>query len=65
MRVSRQMLQEEAHALVNSWVFDHLIIIHHEHNGGGRGFTRVGFWLKQPGKGDEKERSGEYPCQEA
>ncbi len=32
---------------------------------GGLGFTRVGFWLKQPGKGDEKERSGEYPCQEA
>ncbi len=27
--------------------------------------TRVGFWLKQPGKSDEEERSDKYPCQKA
>ena len=45
MHVSGQMLQEEAHALVNGRVFDHLIIIQNEHDGGGmrrRGFPVPG-----------------------
>ncbi len=58
MHVSRQMLQEEAHHLVNSWVFDQLIIIHNEHDGGGRGRAPFQFLEQRCEDGGKRRRLG-------
>src|SRR5260370_8253878 len=58
MHVSRQMLQEEAHHLVNSWVFDQLIIIHNEHEGGGRGRAPFQFLEQRCEDGGKRRRLG-------
>src|SRR6266480_6037175 len=57
MHVSRQMLQEEAHPLVNSSLFDHLIIIQNEHDGGGRG----GGWGDSSSATAVSPKLGAYP----
>src|SRR6266480_5803719 len=58
MHVSRQMLQEEAHPLVNSSLFDHLIIIQNEHDGGGMGGAPFQFLEQRCEDGGKRRRLG-------
>ena len=54
MQVGRQMLQEEAQGLMNGLLFDHLIIIHHEHEVGR--MRLAAFQLMEQGCQDGRKR---------
>ena len=56
--VSRQMLQKEAHALMNSWIFDHLIIIQNEHDRGRMDGASFQFMEQRHQDGDQRRWLG-------
>src|SRR5262249_53744723 len=64
MQVGRQVLQEEGQALVNRWLFDHVIIVQDEDEGGRMCLGALQF-LEQGRQEREQRRGGWADCTSA